>query len=74
LADTIGAGRGFLVLIGDASLSLIVFGNNTSNFDSFFIDKASFASVAAAVPEPSTITGLVFLGSGLVLRRLAKRR
>ncbi|GCA78186.1 PEP-CTERM sorting domain-containing protein [Microcystis aeruginosa] len=75
--DSIGGPDGFLGIIGNANFSSIVFGNNTTFFDSFQIDSASFASVASvpvAVPEPGMITGLVFLGGGLVVRCLAKRR
>jgi hypothetical protein len=75
--DSIGGKNGFLGIIGNANFSSIVFGNNTTSLDTFQIDSASFASVASvpvAVPEPGMITGLVFLGGGLVVRRLAKRR
>ncbi|CAO5040648.1 PEP-CTERM sorting domain-containing protein [Microcystis aeruginosa] len=75
--NSIGGANGFLGIIGNANFSSIVFGNNTTNADSFEIAIASFASVASvpvAVPEPGMITGLVFLGGGLVVRRLAKRR
>ncbi len=75
--DSIGGADGFLGIIGNANFSSIVFGNNTTSLDTFHIDSASFASVASvpvAVPEPGMITGLVFLGGGLVVRCLAKRR
>ena len=75
--NSIGGPDGFLGIIGNANFSSIVFGNNTTDVDSFRIDSASFASVASvpvAVPEPGMITGLVLLGGGLVVRRLAKRR
>jgi hypothetical protein len=72
--NTIGGEDGFLGIIGNANFSSIIFGNNTIQVDFFSIRNAYFASVAAAVPEPSTITGLMFLGGGLVARRLAKRR
>ncbi|GEA27622.1 hypothetical protein MiAbW_02189 [Microcystis aeruginosa NIES-4325] len=75
--DSIGGENGFLGIIGNANFSSIVFGNNITTTDTFFIDSASFASVASvpvAVPEPGMITGLVFLGGGLVVRCLAKRR
>jgi hypothetical protein len=71
--NTIGGANGFLGIIGNANFSSIIFGNNALG-DVFAINNAYFASVAAAVPEPSTITGLMFLGGGLVARRLAKRR
>ncbi len=74
--NSIGGANGFLGIIGNANFSSIVFGNNTT-LDVFDIDSASFASVASvpvAVPEPGMITGLVFLGGGLVVRCLAKRR
>lgn len=75
--NSIGGANGFLGIIGNANFSSIVFGSNTIFSDVFQIDSASFASVASvpvAVPEPGMITGLVFLGGGLVVRRLAKRR
>jgi hypothetical protein len=75
--NSIGGANGFLGIIGNANFSSIVFGNNTNTDDVFQIDSASFASAASvpvAVPEPGMITGLVFLGGGLVVRRLAKRR
>lgn len=75
--NSIGGANGFLGIIGNANFSSIVFGNNTTTTDTFFIGSASFASVASvpvAVPEPGMITGLVFLGGGLVVRCLAKRR
>jgi hypothetical protein len=75
--NSIGGPDGFLGIIGNANFSSIVFGNNITFLDTFQIDSASFASVASvpvAVPEPGMITGLVFLGGGLVVRCLAKRR
>ena len=75
--NSIGGANGFLGIIGNANFRSIVFGTNTNDLDIFQIDSASFASVASvpvAVPEPGMITGLVFLGGGLVVRRLAKRR
>jgi len=75
--NSIGGANGFLGIIGNANFRSIVFGTNTNDLDIFQIDSASLASVASvpvAVPEPGMITGLVFLGSGLVVRRLAKRR
>ncbi|MFN7245964.1 MAG: PEP-CTERM sorting domain-containing protein, partial [Microcystis sp.] len=62
---------------GNGNFRSIVFGTKTNDLDIFQIDSASLASVASvpvSVPEPGMITGLVFLGSGLVVRRLAKRR
>ncbi len=75
--NSIGGANGFLGIIGNANFRSIVFGTNTNDLDIFQIDSASLASVASvpvAVPEPGMITGLVFLGGGLVVRRLAKRR
>jgi hypothetical protein len=72
--NTIGAESGFLGIIGSANFSSIVFGNSGSGLDVFSIGDASFASIAAGVPEPGMITGLMFLGGGLVVRSLAKRR
>ena len=75
--NSIGGANGFLGIIGNANFRSIVFGTNTNDLDIFQIDSASFASAASvpvAVPEPGMITGLVFLGGGLVVRRLAKRR
>jgi hypothetical protein len=75
--NSIGGTNGFLGVIGNANFSSIVFGNNTASPDAFQIDSA-FLPLLPLFPSQFLnlvcITGLVFLGSGLVVRRLAKRR
>lgn len=45
-------GTGFLGVVGDANFDSIVFSNNITTVDGFFLDNAAFV-----VPEPLTILG-----------------
>ena len=57
---------GFLGVVGNADFNSIVFGNNSTTFDGFDIDTASYAA-----PEPFTILGS---STAVILGALFKRK
>jgi hypothetical protein len=59
-------GTGFLGVVGNANFDSIIFSNNITTVDGFFVDNASFV-----VPEPFTILGS---STAVILGALFKRK
>jgi len=64
--NSIGGSNGFLGVVGNANFDSIIFSNNITTVDGFFVDNASFV-----VPEPFTILGS---STAVILGALFKRK
>lgn len=76
VSTEIGGANGFLGIVGEATFSSIVFGNNAITDNIFNIDNASFGVQAESqsTPEPSAVIALGLFGLGLGISKRVKRK